>query len=94
MSEQKRPRRRNLELVQHLDHKHVLVEVNVQLDVDPHVQVLFTDENGETHNVKYSGEQAWLFGHIVELFDRRGALEIGQLLVEGAHELNREEGDQ
>jgi hypothetical protein len=89
VSEPRRPRRRNLDLVQHLDHRDVLVEVNVQLDDDPHVQVLFTDEHGETHNVRYSGEQAWLFGHIVELFDRRGALEIGQLLVEGAHEIAR-----
>jgi len=91
MSAPKQPRRRNLDLVQHLDHRDVLVEVNVQTGADPHVQVLFTDEHGESHNIRYSAEQAWAFGHIAEIFDRRGVLEIGQLLVEGAHEINAED---
>lgn len=91
--EQKRPRRRNLDLVVHLDNRDVLVEVNVQTGDDAHVQVLFTDANGTTLNVRYSAEQAWVIGHVMELFalDRRGVLEIGQLLVEGAHEITAEE---
>lgn len=91
MSTPKRPRRRNLDLIEHLDNKDCLVEVNVQTDVDPHVQVVFTDMQGDTYRVHLEREQAGVIGAVIGLFDRRGVREFGQLLVEGAAMLYEEE---
>lgn len=84
-------RRRNLDTVVHLDNGDVLFEVNVQTGDDPHIQIMYTDMRGETHNVRFTAEQAWLVGDIIHNFDRRAVREFGQLLFEGVHEITAEE---
>ncbi|MFF0862326.1 hypothetical protein ACFYUV_11280 [Nonomuraea sp. NPDC003560] len=88
-----RPHRRNLDLIEHLDHRACLIEVNVQTVVDPHLQVVLTDVDGTTSSVRFTAEQAGVIGRIVELFDRRGVREFGQLLAEGARLLNEDDAD-
>ncbi|MFI9846519.1 hypothetical protein ACIHFD_56520 [Nonomuraea sp. NPDC051941] len=83
-----RPRRRNLDLIEHLDDSGCLIEVNLQLGGDAHVEVMYTDLQGETHTGKFTADQAWIVADIIMQFDRRGVREFAQLLVEGVHEIN------
>lgn len=78
------PRRRNLDLIEHLDNPGCLIEVNVQTGEDPHIEAVFTDMDGETSRIRLDRETAGTVGHIIGLFDRRGVREFGQLLSEGA----------
>ncbi|WP_336208214.1 hypothetical protein [Nonomuraea sp. LPB2021202275-12-8] len=86
MSGEQRPDRVvNLDLVEHLDDKDCLVEVNVALySDDRYVQVMLTDLAGETTTIRLTAEQAGTVGYIIRTFDRRGTREFGDLLSEGA----------
>jgi len=81
------PRRRNLDLIEHLDDSNWLVEVNVQTGEDAHVQVLYTDQQGQDHHAELTATQAWIVADIILNFDRRGVKEFAQLLIDGVHDI-------
>lgn len=89
-----RPRRRNLDLIEHLDNPDCLIEVNVQTGVDPHVQVLFTDMDGTAGDLRFDKDEAYALSRIIALFDRRGLRELGLTLAEAVHEITAEETGQ
>ncbi|MEV0626026.1 hypothetical protein [Nonomuraea wenchangensis] len=74
-----------------MDDSECLIEVNLQLGADAHVEILYTDLQNQREIVRLTAVQAWVIGDIIAQFDRRGIREFGQLLVEGAHEIGAEE---
>ncbi|MFI7618022.1 hypothetical protein ACIBP6_43065 [Nonomuraea terrae] len=94
MSRSPRPRRRNVDLIVHLDNRDCLIEVNVSLGDEPHVQVMFTDMDGERTDLQLTRDEAWTVARIIDLFDRRGLREFGQALMESVHDITAEESEQ
>ncbi|QYC44928.1 hypothetical protein Nocox_36870 [Nonomuraea coxensis DSM 45129] len=86
-------RRRNLDTIVHLDHDEVLFEINVQTGEDPHIEVNYTDRDGQNHRVRLDAEQAGAVWFILTAFDRRAVAEFAALLHEGVHEISNE-GDE
>lgn len=93
MSEEKRVLRVNLDLVEHLDDRHSLFEVNIVRGEEPRVQLLLTDLDGSEHEGRLTPDTAWALSRIIATYDRRAIRELGVLLAEGATLLN-EEGQQ
>ncbi|MFI7452318.1 hypothetical protein ACIBQX_32825 [Nonomuraea sp. NPDC049714] len=91
MSEEKRAPRVNLDLVEHLDDRAALFEVNLVRGEEPRVQVLLTDLDGSEHEGRLTPDAAWLIHRIIATYDRRAIRELGVLLGEGATLINSEE---
>lgn len=78
------PHVKNLDLIEHLDNRDCLIEVNARIaDGTPIVQVLFTDMDLTDSHFDLTPEAAGLLGYIIRTFDQRGVLEFGNLLYEG-----------
>lgn len=76
------------DLVEHLDDSNCMVEVSAK-DYGPGqrvVEVVLTDNDPEhtEYVIPLQPDVAGALARIIELFDRRGLREIGQLLAEGA----------
>jgi hypothetical protein len=88
-----RRRRVNIDLIEHLNDRECLVEINVakaSYSRQRAVQVMLTDLRHEDHNIELTPQQAWIIGHIIHLFDRRGLREFGYALKEGAETITGE----
>lgn len=83
-------RRRNIDLVEHLDNSAVLVEINILFGVRM-VQLLYTDQHRRSRQVLLTPTQAALMGVIIRKFDRRGVREIALAMIQGAQELHEGE---
>lgn len=84
-------RRQHFDTVVHLDNRTMLFEVGVQTGDDPHITVMYTDEDGVTRRVRYTQEQAGAVVFVIKTFDRRAVLEFANLLYMGVHEITVEE---
>ncbi|MEU4225776.1 hypothetical protein AB0F17_15900 [Nonomuraea sp. NPDC026600] len=85
------PHHTNLDLIEHLDHSHCLVELDVRIHgQDKAVVVKLTDLDRQDTTIALSAEQASVIGYIIRTFDRRGIREIAELLDEGSVLLNEE----
>jgi hypothetical protein len=91
VSEEKRAPRINLDLVEHLDDRAALFEVNVIRGEEPSVQVVLTDLDGTEHEGRLTPDTAWLIHRIITTYDRRAIRELGVLLGQGATLLNQED---
>ena len=79
------PERINLDLVELLTDRHTLFEINAVVGGDNrHVQVLYTDPEGNHSAAVLSREDAGTLGAILTLFDWRALKELGASLTEGA----------
>jgi hypothetical protein len=77
-------------LVEHLDDRAALFEVNVLRGEEPRVQVLLTDLDGSEHEGRLTPDTAWALSRIIATYDRRAVRELGTLLGQGATLLNQE----
>jgi hypothetical protein len=94
VSGEKRVLRVNLDLVEHLDDRAALFEVNIVRGEEPAVQLLLTDLDGSEHEGRLTSDAAWALSRIIATYDRRAIRELGVLLGEGATMLNTEGGQQ
>ncbi|WP_214322112.1 hypothetical protein [Nonomuraea sediminis] len=83
--------RLNLELIEHLDNRDCLIEINVIADGDTRfVEVLYTHLDGTEYALRLAPEGASVLASLIAAFDRRGIRELGTLLEEGAQMLNED----
>ena len=87
-------RRRNLDTIVHLDDSSILFELNVVTGDDPHIEVNYTDDEGERNRVRYDREQAGAFWFLVKRFDRRAVVEFADALHQGIHDIMTAEDGQ
>jgi hypothetical protein len=84
------PHRRNIDLIEHLNDRQCLVEINiVGAPYTGRVQVMLTDRAHKDHQVQLTVHEAWVIGEIIHQFDRRGLREFGYALKEGAELISR-----
>lgn len=82
---------RALDLVEHLDDSDCLLEINISKRGDVKaVELLFTDLDGTVSRATLSPEAASILGYVGSRFDRRGAREVSELLVEATEMLNED----
>jgi hypothetical protein len=84
-----RPRRWDADLIEHLTNRNCLIEVSAHLgDDDPHVRVVYDDLDGDTHEQRFTDEQAGMLSDIMRVFDWRGLREFGHALTVAAQALH------
>jgi len=84
-------RRQHFDTVAHLDNRTMVFEVGVVTGDDPHITMTYTDEHGETHNVRFTQEQAGAVIFVIKKFDRRAVREFAHLLYMGVHDITADE---